>query len=89
MVSVPELGGEVIVRSQLLSDHLALLHLDRHMHPAETLARAVRDNEDEPIYTTQQWERFGSKHPHVISHLMDVFKRISVAPDEKKEEAPS
>lgn len=84
VVSVPELGGEVIVRPLLLSDRLALAREARvndkpkdFGHIASLLTHAVVDAEGEQLFTTAQWEAWGSLHMLAALSLWDAAWSMS------------
>lgn len=75
-VSIPELGGDVIVRPLMLSDYLAMTTLNGHErkdfgHIAALLAPAVVDAEGEQLYTIDQWEIWGGQNPAAAMRLWE------------------
>lgn len=79
VVDVPELGGEVIVRGLLLSDRLAVYRKAKtdDLFISDLLACTVVDSENQPIYTKEQWEEFGSNHFNQSLNLYKVAKELS------------
>lgn len=79
VVDVPELGGEVIVRGLLLSDRLAVYRKAKtdDLFISDLLACTVVDSENEPIYTKEQWEEFGSSNFNQSLKLYKVAKELS------------
>lgn len=92
-VDVPELGGEVIVQSMMMSDRLqiATADLPQFAHIAEVLARSVVDDEGVRFWTAQQWEVFGGQHQEAAWKLFETAKRLSKLDgvEEKNAAAPS
>lgn len=78
-IDVPELGGEVIVQGLLLKDRLALFDAADKSHAAMSLmlASTVVDGNSEPIYTSEEWEKFGASHFNAALGLFDVARRLS------------
>lgn len=80
-VSVPELGGEVLVRGLLLKDRLTIALAEGYERMAAMLAACVFAHDDKgqptPLYTADEWERFGSRHYAAAINLWDVTRRLS------------
>lgn len=81
-VAVPALGGDVIVRGLLLRDRLALFAGLReggeaYGRVAQLLALSVIDEQDKPLLSEGEWERFGAVHFDVALNLFSVVKRLS------------
>lgn len=83
-VDVPELGGEVVVKGMLLKERIEYAREfakekpddpDRFDHIAELLARSVRDEDGECIFTAAEWELFGA------SNYLAAMRIWSVAQD--------
>jgi hypothetical protein len=101
IVSVPELGGEVIVRPLLLADRLALANEPRDAalraksiqfgHIAALLTYAVVDGDGEQLLSTSEWEAFGALHIKAAMALWDAAFELSglnnTEQPEKKSEA--
>lgn len=85
VVSVPELGGEVIVRPLTLSDRLAFAQESSRAngqtkdfaHIATLLTHTVVDANHEHIFTTAQWEAWGALHIDAALKLWDQAWDIS------------
>ena len=80
-VTVQELGGEVLVRGMLLKDRLSIALAEGYERMAAMLAACVFANDDKgqptPLYTADEWERFGSRHYAAAINLWDVTRRLS------------
>lgn len=80
-VTVPELNGEVLVRGLLLKDRLAIAVTDGYERMALMLAVCVFCQDDKgqpvPLYSADEWERFGSRHYSAAINLWDVTRRLS------------
>lgn len=81
-ISVAELGGEVIVRGLRLSERLELgtrhdIEEGYARQMLRILAACVIDADHEPIFTVDEWEAFGAKHPKPTVELWDVASRLS------------
>lgn len=79
---VPELGGEIVVRGLLLRERLALFDDannggERFGHLSAVLAACVIDAEDKPVYTIDEWERFGALHFEAALRLFGIAQRLS------------
>lgn len=74
VVDVPELGGEVIVRGLMLSDRVRILtaSFKSESRLSALLASTVVDEKNEPIFTEQEWEEFGSRH---FAKALELFKK--------------
>lgn len=79
VVEVAELGGDVVVRGLLLKDRLSLFKAadDGAAHVSKLLSATVIDADDQPVYSEQQWEEFGSKNFAAVLRLFDVARRLS------------
>lgn len=81
VVTVPELGGEVLVRGMLLKDRLSIALAEGYGRMAAMLAACVyaQDDHGQPtmLYTAEEWERFGSRHYAAALNLWDVTRRLS------------
>ncbi|HAJ72431.1 MAG TPA: hypothetical protein DCO68_10175 [Methylophilaceae bacterium] len=76
VVDVPELGGEVVVTGLMLSDRVNwFISKDRKI--SDLLACTVIDANNEPIYTSQEWEQFGSKNFSAALKLFQKAKELS------------
>lgn len=91
-VSVPELHGEVLVRGLMLKDRLAIALADGYERMAAMLAACVFAHDDKgmpvPLYTAEEWERFGSRHYTAAINLWDVTRRLSDMEGEAAEKKP-
>lgn len=96
-VSVPELGGDVMVRPITLSERLSLGDQIRDhpnvnvIYPA-LLERAVVDADGLPLFTFAQWEAFGAQHTERALELFNAaFDLAGMNKDaaEKKSKAQS
>lgn len=83
VVSVPEMGGDVIVRPLLLSDRLALAaERDKGVaksftHFAALLSVAVVDEDGEPLLTRDEWEAWGARNYAAALRVWDVAWDLS------------
>ena len=81
IVSVPELGGDVLVRGMLLKDRLEISIVDGYARMSAMLAACVfADNEQgepAPLYSADEWERVGARHYAAALKLWDVVRRLS------------
>jgi hypothetical protein len=86
VVSVPELGGDVLVRGLGLAERMALSQefkattgrITRSFgHLAPLLSASVLDADDEPLFTSAEWEAFGAKHYAAAMNLWDIAWRLS------------
>lgn len=89
VVSVPELGGDVLVRGMLLKDRLEISIVDGYARMASMLAACVfADNETGervPLYSAEEWERVGARHYAATLKLWDVTRRLSDIDGEEAE----
>lgn len=77
-VSVPELGGEVIIRGLLLRDRLNLSLSGRTLaNVARLLEASVIDEEGASLLTADEWERFGSKYADRALELWEKARELS------------
>ncbi len=80
-VTVPELGGEVLVRGLLLRDRISLSLIDGYERMAAMLAQSVFVQDDAgkptPLYNAEQWEHWGARHYASALNLWDVSRRLS------------
>ena len=80
-VTVPELGGDVVVRGLLLSERLAIFSpregVNQFAHIGELLAATVVDCAGEAIFTATEWEEFGAKDFSAALNLFQVARRLS------------
>lgn len=79
IVEVSELGGEVIVRGLMLADRLNItLHRD---NPEEVissiLAGCILDGNRQPLFTRDEWERFGARHDDAVMTLWEKALDLS------------
>lgn len=90
-VDVPEIGGEVIVQSMMMSDRLQLATatLPQFAHVAEVLARSVVDDEGVRFWTAQQWEVFGSQNQDAAWRLFAIAQRLSKLGGGEEKNAPT
>lgn len=98
-VNVASLGGDVIVRGLMLSERIALFgdapgakrefaeRIAAHQSMANMLSVAVLDADDEPLFTSEQWESFGAKQPEEFNALCAVAMRLAGFEDQKKSNA--
>jgi hypothetical protein len=87
VVSVPELGGEVLVRGLDLKQRMTLSHSFRTKpdafvdfgHLAPLLALTVLDADDQPLFTEAEWAAWGStnERQQAACRLWDVAWRLS------------
>ena len=82
-VEVPELGGEVVVRGLMFSEHMAMLASAASGSgkafadiPA-LLAQVVVDAENVPVFSSEEWEQFGAVHFEALIALFKVARRLS------------
>ena len=80
-VNVPELGGEVLVRGMMLKDRLAVSLADGYERMGAMLSVCVYAAGEKgatvPLWSADEWERFGSKHYEAALKLWDVTRRLS------------
>ena len=80
-VKVPELGGEVLVRGLLLKDRLAIALAEGYERMAAMLAACVFAKDDAgatvPLWTADEWERFGAVHYEAALKLWDVTRKLA------------
>lgn len=80
-VSVPSLGGDVVVRGLRLSERLAMsmnvTQSERFRMVPVLLELTVIDADDAPVFSADQWEDFGALHLDDAMALFDVAKRLS------------
>lgn len=78
-VTVPELGGDVVVRGLLLRDRLALFAKKEVDFGdfSKTLAVTVIDANGEPIFDQDGWENFGAANFAAAMNLFEVASRLS------------
>lgn len=89
VVSVPELGGDVLVRGMLLKDRLEISIVDGYGRMSSMLAACVfADNEKGepvPLYSAEEWERVGARHYAATLKLWDTTRRLSDIDGEEAE----
>lgn len=88
VVTVPELDGEVLVRGMLLKDRLELALIGGYASLSATLALCVSvdgDGSAVPLFTADEWERWGSKHYNAALKLWDIVRRLSDLDGEQAE----
>lgn len=97
-VSVPELGGEVVVRPLRLSQRLELSARDaqangdaRHQydHVSALLAYSVVDRNGEPIYSAEEWEVFGAQYLASVLKLWQEVYAVSGLNQDEAEKNPT
>lgn len=92
-VSVPELGGDIVVRGTMLDERLALIFgvtategegpateddpRERYTHIARLLAYAVVDADGQPIFSVDDWKEFGGQYYAATLRLYGIAKRLS------------
>lgn len=78
-VSVPELGGDVIVTGLLLKDRLELfsLHESGNAQLSNMLAATVIDADGIQVFTAPEWETFGASNFSAVINLFNVARRLS------------
>lgn len=77
-VEVPELGGSVIVRGLMLRDRLNItLKRESTGIIAEVLAECVLGADQLPIFTADEWERFGAVHDDAATMLWEKIIDLS------------
>jgi hypothetical protein len=88
VVAVAALGGEVVVVELDLSARLefeAALAEQRQADPGKLvwlmlprlLALCVRDADDQPLFTVDEWRRFGARHRGAAVDLFNAGMRLS------------
>lgn len=80
--TVPELGGDVVVRGLLLSERFALFEGindagAKHVQMARLLSMAVVDAKDQSLMSERQWDIFGAEHFGPMKALFDIAKTLS------------
>lgn len=92
-VTVEALGGEIILRGMLLSEHLDLVQRREEIgyrRLSYTLAACAVDEEGKPLMTVDEWERFGAMHSEQAFTLFGIANRLSgLSPPEEKKSARS
>lgn len=78
-VTVPELGGDVIVRGLLLTDRIRFFQKEQSgkLAVSSMLAFTVIDANGDEIFTEEQWEAFGAKNFTVALDLFNKAKQLS------------
>lgn len=80
-VTVPELGGDVIVRQITLSLYReALRYSMEHEHEvpiARILADCVVDADQAPVFDEAEWEVWSTGHFNVVVVLYEKIERLS------------
>lgn len=89
-IEVPALGGEVIVRGLLLTERLASQNQMVALRKAQAdhtgdlnaiipvlLALCVLDADSLPLWTQDQWQAFGARHPAQAVELFNAAWRLS------------
>lgn len=88
-VSVPELGGDVLVRGMLLKDRLEISIVDGYARMASMLAACVfvdnEKGEKVSLYNADEWERVGSRHYAATLKLWDIARKLSDVDGEEAE----
>lgn len=71
---VPELGGDVLLRSLRLTDRLNLA-LDRGsmVYIARVLADCVLDDQKNPLFSADEWDEFGAQFS---DRAMEIWKKV-------------
>jgi hypothetical protein len=84
-VHVESLGGEVVVYGLGLADKLRFSTWDgpRFAQLCEALAICVRDDEGAAIWTSEQWDAWGSLHVKEALDLFGVIERLSGMTEEQ------
>lgn len=89
IATVPELGGDVLVRGMLLRDRLELALTAGYGRLAMTLALCVsvdgEQGESVPLFSAEEWERWGSKNYVAAMKLWDIVRRLSDIDGEEAE----
>jgi hypothetical protein len=78
-VTVPELGGDVIVRGLLLTDRIRFFQKGQSgkLGVSSMLAFTVIDAKGEEIFTEEEWEAFGAKNFSAAIELFEKAKKLS------------
>lgn len=83
-VRVDELGGEVVLQALTLTDALRIgsMDVDHRLKVPHILAAGVLGAEMTPIYTAEQWDRWGSVDEHrlVCLDLAGQIGELSASP---------
>lgn len=88
-VEVPELGGEVVVQGLLLSDRFEVFDPGKSKRrESRILAATIRDADDQPLFSAEQWERFAASNFTAAMRLLDVASRLSGFGIDRTEENP-
>jgi len=83
VVHVKELAGDVLVRGMMLKDRLAIGSIDRNLWYSAVLAYCVFVQHDEkdttmvPLYSIDEWERWGTRYPNVSIDLVNKALSLS------------
>lgn len=79
VLDVPELGGEIIVRGLLLSERVRIFSTINtgSLGISDLLACTIIDAQNEPIFSIDEWEAFGSLHFVATLNLFKKAKELS------------
>lgn len=90
-LEIPELGGHVLVRGLLLRDRITLAtQVDAGFaRVARMLHLCVLRDDGKPIYTEEEWERFGAIHFDIAVDLWTKAQALSGLSNPQKEEVPA
>lgn len=86
VVTVPELGGDVLVRGLDLGARMSLAHQLKDKsrptskdfgHLAPLLEMSVLDADGEQLFTSDEWASWGAKNLAAAVNLWDVAWRLS------------
>jgi len=78
-VTVPSLGGDVVVQGLMLSDRIEILFMEsaaKRIDLSLLLSKTVVDDKGDAIYTQQQWELFGATNFNDALVLFKAAKRL-------------
>lgn len=85
-LSVPELGGDVILRPLTLSQRFTLREWAAknaedenatYRHLVQLLSICVVDADHQPLFTADEWERWGGVHFEAVMLLWDEVYNLS------------
>lgn len=83
-IQIDSLGGEVIVSGLMLKERLEMATLNGGFERvAVMLAKTVRDADQKPLFSAEEWEAFGAKHFDDALKLAEVAQRLSGMGGEK------
>lgn len=83
-VLVEALGGEVVVRGLLLRERLALMGVVSDTagavdfaHVCKTLAICVLADDNEPVFSVDEWEAWGGQHMDAVLAMFSKAMELS------------